>query len=128
MPTKKTLLEYLKEARDIIADIDNWTYARYARDANGSEITPIDTQAVKWCAIGAMCKATNPIGDLRTRLRTRRDMRNALNKQANQLFEGRTLIELNDAKSDKPRIRHQNVLRVYEAAIAKEEKEPTNAH
>ena len=127
MPTKKTLLEYLKEARDTIADIDNWTYIRYARDAKGNEVTHSDTQAVKWCAVGAMYKATSWIGNLRTRLRTRIDIRYALDTQAIRLF-GVEILELNDQKKYTPRIRHQNVLRVYEAAIAKEEKEPTNAN
>ena len=126
MPTKKTLLEYLKEARDTIADIDHWTYGGYARNVYGSEVTAYDTQAVRWCAVGAMRKTAHQVGDREARLRTSIDIRYALDTQATRLF-GVEILELNDAKSDKPRIRHQNVLRVYEAAIAKEEEEPTNA-
>jgi hypothetical protein len=46
--------ERLREAKARIADPAHWCQGVLAQDANGEEIAPSSTKAVKWCASGSL--------------------------------------------------------------------------
>ncbi|MBO0863479.1 MAG: hypothetical protein J2P16_00195 [Mycobacterium sp.] len=53
-----SLADVLIEARDLIADPDNWCRFHAARNADGHPIAdPTDPTAVRWCAAGALSRA-----------------------------------------------------------------------
>jgi len=49
-------LAALVDARERIADPARWTQGSYAVDTYGSEIDPLDTHAVCWCATGSLAR------------------------------------------------------------------------
>lgn len=53
-----TVLQTLKDARALIEDPKHWTRFAPARDANGKEVFASGQDAVCWCALGAIAKAT----------------------------------------------------------------------
>ncbi len=55
----KTTKEILTEARSLITDRDNWTQGFFARDSEGLKIGARDTDAVCWCAWGALGRSAN---------------------------------------------------------------------
>ena len=52
----------IRKARKILANHENWTQGSMARDCNGKMLTARDTEAVCWCAYGAMFLAMNKLG------------------------------------------------------------------
>lgn len=54
----QTSLELLTHARKLIADEKSWTKGTLARDAFGQEISADDPKACKFCAVGAIERAT----------------------------------------------------------------------
>lgn len=54
VPTIKVLVR----ARELVADENTWTHFACARDAAGSPTYTASTTACKWCASGAIRKAT----------------------------------------------------------------------
>lgn len=51
--------EQLIAAKDLIRSPDKWTRDFYARDSDGVEVSPDNSTAVCWCALGAIAYATN---------------------------------------------------------------------
>jgi hypothetical protein len=49
-------VELLKAARELVANPKTWTKGEMARDANGHPTGWGDSDAVCWCAMGAMAK------------------------------------------------------------------------
>lgn len=65
----------VKRAKELIDDPSRWTKGVYARSGNGIEVGIHDDRAKRWCALGALTKASGeratpnsvmdgPIGDL----------------------------------------------------------------
>ena len=54
----QTVKEILSAARAIIANEENWTQGRYAKDKDGSSIGVNCSSAVCFCSIGAIYKIT----------------------------------------------------------------------
>jgi hypothetical protein len=50
----KTTLEILKEARALLAQPGAWTKGAYARDVEGTYVSPDNPAAVCFCAVGAI--------------------------------------------------------------------------
>ncbi len=50
--------DILIEARDLIVDPARWTHHRGAADAMGNSCMPLDQEACRWCATGALHHVT----------------------------------------------------------------------
>jgi len=103
--TTKAILE---RALAIIEDPERWTQGAYARHANGNPIGPLEENACRWCALGALEKA----GDDPVSL----DALYALNNVSGQMG-GLTPHDLNDQRS------HADVVEMFKRAIAACEQE-----
>jgi hypothetical protein len=57
---KAQLVADLKEARRLVAEV-GWTRGMAARDANGDCVAATDDEAVCFCAIGALVRATDSV-------------------------------------------------------------------
>lgn len=57
-----TLKDDLIEARAIIEDEEHWTQRTCARRADGRACVVDSSEAVRWCAGGAILKVTHDIG------------------------------------------------------------------
>jgi hypothetical protein len=51
-------VEILTKARELISDEGRWTRLSYARDADGNVVRPNDPDAVCFCAMGALLRAS----------------------------------------------------------------------
>ena len=54
----KNALKILKDARELIALPEAWTQCTQARDVDGHECRALDQRAVRFCADGALIKAS----------------------------------------------------------------------
>jgi len=50
-----TTLQLLKDARDLISDPAKWTQGSFAKDEQGNIVDAMDSTAVRWCMMGALC-------------------------------------------------------------------------
>lgn len=57
--TTDDVVDRLSEARELIADPRHWTSRAAARDAAGLPTFPVSDDAVCWCAMGALVRATD---------------------------------------------------------------------
>ena len=109
------LLTDLGEDRAVIADEANWCEEVLARDSDGDETAPCESDAVCWCAVGALEKWLGECEDFQTRNRA---AATALDKAAESmcLMAGLTpvdtIVEIND------NFGHGKVLECYDRAIA----------
>lgn len=53
-----TALEILTQARELLSNKARWTQGVYARNEEGKEVMSVDKDALCWCAIGAIKKAS----------------------------------------------------------------------
>lgn len=107
-------LEILRDARALIADPKRWTRRAFARDGRSRQVDPQSPRAVRYCATGALFKAS---GD--------NEVRDALAAlQAVLIDQGWTVsIEVfNDDYAG-----HADVLALFDRAIADLEREGAQA-
>lgn len=52
--TGEEVADVLERAADLIEPAGRWTQFTFARDRNDAEVRPESTEAVCWCAIGAI--------------------------------------------------------------------------
>ena len=97
-----TPLETLKAARDLISDPARWTQNVSARDSMGRPTCPSASEAVCWCALGALGKASRFNSDHVF------EVRKLLLKQ----LGGSVVFIFNDTRT------HAEVLALFDAAIA----------
>ena len=101
----------LQAARDLIADKSHWTTDLYAVDSRGNPAAPGARNACQFCAVGAVREATyrayGNLGKARPIIHT-------LYAHAANLYDGKTLIQINDT------LGHADVLRIFDAAIKAE--------
>lgn len=113
----KDALTVLRDARELISDPKRWTKGYEARDRRGDTVWAGDKDAVCWCALGAVARATGraSISGIWSEAAT-----HALDLIA---FKTRSVgpAALND------RYGHEAVLAMFDAAIASAEKEAGNA-
>ena len=62
-----TVLEGLKQARDLLAAPGRWCQGRLAETVGGDACTPDDAGACRWCMVGALWRVSG--GDVRYRNR-----------------------------------------------------------
>lgn len=103
MSGPRTTKEVLESALAIIEDPGRWTQGAYARHENGNPIGPLEVNACRWCALGALVKA----GDDPVSL----DALYALN-DASMKYRGIAPHDLNDCGS------HDEVVEMFKRAIA----------
>lgn len=113
METKEILIE----ARNLIADPNNWTTDVHARRADGQEVFPISSDACQWCADGALLKVLNFGGPAGSVARPPvpggyTEATEALNRTAAELYGEPDLVELNDHAN------HEAVIGMFDEAIA----------
>lgn len=124
-----TPLEILQKARDLIADEDHWTRGAYARNEEGKDVEPWRSDAVRWCAVGALARVVHfrpgEIEGHSARMEMPVDLR-AAHDAFDLLGGGDKVQETNDGHdigiTRKPRPapkRHEKVLAMYDAAIEK---------
>jgi hypothetical protein len=92
--------EILIKARDLISDPKRWTKSTYARRQDGSPCSALNAEAVCFCAVGAIARATD--GHFEPTV--------ALVKQLKMLCGG-DVIDFNDSHS------HAEVLALFDKAI-----------
>lgn len=56
-------IQILERARVLIADEQHWCPGHLARDVRGYPVSPTDSDAVQWCAFGALVAAANEFTD-----------------------------------------------------------------
>ncbi len=59
---KDLTLTALHMTGDILSDPNRRCVNSSAEDAAGSQVSPTDTRACKWCLTGALCHAMNELG------------------------------------------------------------------
>lgn len=100
-------LEVLIAARKLLSSPSCWTQGEYARDEEGEERDPNDSDAICWCAMGA-------IGKINEELYYQWDKididNNLLSKAAKELFDT-DIVTVNDV------LGHIAVLQMYDRAI-----------
>lgn len=52
----------VKDARELLADIDRWTNSFVAIDQYGRTVKPLDPTAIRWSVEGALAKCSNDWG------------------------------------------------------------------
>lgn len=52
--TERSTVDLLRAAKERISDPERWTRGCLARDANGKPVSPEDSRATRWCAIGSV--------------------------------------------------------------------------
>lgn len=95
----------LHAARELIANAGDVAKAMYACDRLGRTTTPESSDAVRWCALGALAKAVPTVD-------RRREAARALHRAASALYEIDDVIVVND------RMGFTSVLAVYGVALA----------
>lgn len=58
MPVEITAAQ-LRQAADLIDSPSRWTKGAEARDARGALVPALADTAIRWCALGALCRVTN---------------------------------------------------------------------
>jgi hypothetical protein len=99
----------LKTARGIVANKETWTEGAYARDAAGRGALYHDPAAVRWCAVGAILRATELHG---LDINDSDPLRDALGRIALRKYNRGSIVTVNDQEGRKA------VLSVFDAAIA----------
>lgn len=113
----------LKKARAILAEDGCWCQDAEAIDIEGTEVSPLSSTAVQFCALGAVARAAGPPRPLRA-FRVSRfavevcEAELLLGRAAAELFPKRgdepvSIVEVNDHSSTT----QQDVLHVFDRAI-----------
>lgn len=68
-PTPRTAVDILRAARELIAEPKAWTQRAFGRDEDGMCCDSLHPDAVCWCAGGALTKAANGHGLIRSKAR-----------------------------------------------------------
>jgi hypothetical protein len=98
----KSVVDYLKEARALIADPKHWITGTAARDSMGNTVIPSSPYAVCWCASGACFKVAKDA-----------NLWIALENALSVAASGRRVDRVNDDSS------HAEVLAWFDHAIAR---------
>lgn len=64
MITKKQIYDALTKGQNLIRDPANWLQGRYAQNQNNWDVPQLDTDACKFCSLGALDNATGQHSDL----------------------------------------------------------------
>lgn len=100
----KTVLEILKESRELLSDENRWCREAHARDVDGLEVDALNEGAVSWCIIGSLVRSS---GESHLALPAMRVM--------SELTDGAGSIpDMNDEEFN-----HADVLQLFDEAIAK---------
>jgi hypothetical protein len=104
----------LTQIRDLIQDPAHWTQHAHARNKDGQQVYPTESNACRWCLDGALGKAAkvqiNEEGDWRTN--PDYEQANALLMQsAQKLFGKFSYVEVNDEEG------HQAVMQLLDKAM-----------
>lgn len=104
-----TPAEVLRAARALIADPARWCQYVLAQNAHNQSVAPLDPDATRWCAVGALCRVLDYAGlhlwsEIEAWLREANDARLAI-------------AVVNDSGS--PERAHANVLATFDRAIAR---------
>ena len=130
----RTVKAVLIEARRLISDIENWTQRELAHDNDGKVVEPSEPGAYCWCADGAVRKVLD-IGPFDADADAKPiyfRAREALEVVARKQFPLSTefschYVAVNDGEVGIPdeigndesfRLAHENILKVFDAAIA----------
>ncbi len=110
------VLTGLRNARRRIANEGNWTQGAYARNVYDLICLPTDKDALKFCAVGALCAATNKV---------------LSGKNYDEFMEYLTLLakhtgEHHAVSTFNDKCSHKDVLELFDKAIADLEKEQAN--
>lgn len=116
MRTEKTTAQILREARELIADEENWAQGWYAYDEGGERLNP-DKPAAKRCAAGAVCYVEGVPPSRSTAL----GLLGAVIKDDENWCKARVFI-FNDTHS------HAEVLELFDRAIELAEREAETPH
>jgi hypothetical protein len=110
----KTVLDVLIEARDLIANIEQWGQENNASDANNEPVEPTSSLACIWCAQGALGKVSGPNTEVFYQALT------ALQKETQPRY-GMSIIRVNDgfAAAFNYIEAHRQVIELFDVAISK---------
>jgi hypothetical protein len=57
-----TVLDVLRQTRELLSSPSRWTKETFARDARGNEVSEVDPSACRWCLIGAIGRVSRDLG------------------------------------------------------------------
>lgn len=102
-------VDILKKAREILSDSRRWCKHESAVRENGARVDPLSLDACRWCATGALCKASGTYGSL--------ELMDSI-----ELLEAECCVQVVDF-NDLPSTTHEDILRVFDQAILSAEGE-----
>jgi hypothetical protein len=112
MDAKKTVLQVLREARELLSDEKRWTRGSFAKNALGIDVEPTSDSAACFCAHGALLRAAG--GDDTCSGLVFAEL--ALRDAARVIFGNSSIVEVNDHRPDG----HAGVLSLFDSAIKAE--------
>ena len=107
--TKKSL-QIIKDARDLINDKNKWTQDAFARDEEYKRVPISSSEAVCWCAVGALRKVARENNTYSTPYIEASEF---LLKEANELSRYYTVSQFNDKNN------YKTVMDTFDKAINK---------
>lgn len=107
---KPRTLKILKDARKLISTPDKWTRGTYARDDGNAKVDVHSPQAVRFCAVGALRRASFNLHDFGDHSRAKDILTNITVKRAKT-----GIVGYNDSSS------YAEVLSLFDDAIAQTE-------
>lgn len=114
MTQNKDLIAGLKLAKSYIDTPEKWIKRELAMDASGQSVLSIDSDACKFCAVGALFRA-----EYKLDMSLLDDMKNAIYDLGIPILNDNGIMRFNDD----PLTTHTDVMQVFDYAINKLESE-----
>ena len=116
------ILEILEKSKNLILDKKNWTRITFARDKDNRSVSPVNPEAVCFCALGALskiCDCKNVIESNESISCGGREAYYYLCMAANKIVVegGRKFDGSNPVSWVNDVLHHQDVLDMYDSAI-----------
>lgn len=107
-------MNVLREAYDLIRDEERWTVEYAATDRQGEPVAPGSTEAVRWCAVGALVRCAGwtawSAGE-----------RNWLESLAKTMFPDLRRYSISHVMGVNDELGHDAVMQLFEKALIQQE-------
>ena len=110
--TEESVIQVLREARDLLKEEDRWIKSHWALDRNGSPTGTCSPDACQWCMSGAIFWAASKVSIMENINET--ELAERARREINMvLMQGQDIVSWNDH----PMIKHADVMRVFNLVI-----------